>query len=152
MSLYGFVLALHNILRWVVLIAGILAVVRAWWGWLGKREWVKSDRMAGVFFSAGIDTQLLLGLILYFFLSPFTTGALSDFGGAMSVGGDLRFFAVEHVSMMVVAAVFAHVGSAMAKKATDAVGKHKRAAIWFSLSLLTILVAIPWWRPLFPGL
>jgi len=150
--MYATVLAIHNILRWIVLIVGIIAVVRAWRGWLGKREWGKNDRMMGMFFSSGIDTQLLLGLLLYFFLSPITKGALSDFGSAWSVGGDLRFFAIEHVSLMVLAAVFAHVGSAMAKKTPDAASKHKQAAIWFSLTMLAILVAIPWWRPLFPGL
>ncbi|OGO72110.1 MAG: hypothetical protein A2Z49_10350 [Chloroflexi bacterium RBG_19FT_COMBO_56_12] len=150
--MYAVVLAIHNILRWVVLILGIWAVVRAWRGWLGKREWADSDRKVGVFFSAAIDTQLLLGLLLYFFLSPITKGALRDFGAVMSAGGDLSFFAVEHVGMMVLAVIFAHLGSAMAKKAKDAPSKHKQAAIWFSLTMLSILVAIPWWRPLFPGL
>ena len=150
--MYAVVLAIHNILRWVVLILGIWAVVRGWRGWLGKREWADSDRKVGVFFSAAIDTQLLLGLLLYLFLSPITKGALRDFGAAMSVGGDLSFFAVEHVGMMVLAVIFAHLGSAMAKKAKDAPSKHKQAAIWFSLTMLSILVAIPWWRPLFPGL
>jgi hypothetical protein len=30
--------------------------------------------------------------------------------------------------------------------------KHQRAAIWFGLSLIVILVGMPWMRPLFPGL
>jgi uncharacterized membrane protein YozB (DUF420 family) len=150
--MYSFVLAIHNILRWVVLILGILVVVRAWMGWLGKRDWTERDRKLGMYYAMGIDIQLLLGLILYFFLSPITKGVLSDFGSAMSTGGDMRFFGVEHIAMMIVAMIFAHLGSARAKKAQEAVSKNKQAAIWFSLSMLTILVAIPWWRPLFPGL
>lgn len=150
--MYPVVLAIHNILRWVVLIVGFLAVVSAFSGWASKREWTKGDRMLGVFFSAGIDIQLLLGLILYFFLSPITKGALSNLGEAMRIGGDLRFFAIEHAGMMVLAMIFAHLGSALAKKAEDAAGKHKQAAIWFGLAMLSIVVAIPWWRPLFPGL
>lgn len=150
--MYEVLLAIHNILRWVVLIAGILAVVQAWQGWLGKRTWGKGDWMAGVIFSAGIDTQLLIGLILYFFLSPITKGAFSDFGSAMSTGGDLRFFAVEHIAVMVIAAILAHIGSAMVKKAPDDASKHKRAVIWYTLTMLAIILAIPWWRPLFPGL
>lgn len=150
--MYELLLGIHNILRWVVLILGILAIVRGFRGWLGKRAWEKGDRMAGVFFSAGLDTQLLLGLILYFFVSPITQGALSDLGAAMRAGGDLRFFAVEHITVMVIAAVLAHIGSASVKKAADDTSKHKRAAIWYAITMLVILVAIPWWRPLFPGL
>jgi hypothetical protein len=150
--MYPVFLAVHNILRWVVLILGILAIFRAWRGWLGKHAWVKADRLTGVFFSAAIDTQLMIGLILYLFLSPITKGALGDLGGAMKAGGDLSFFAIEHIVMMILAVVFAHVGSAMAKKAVEDVNKHKQAAIWFSLAMLAIVVAIPWWRPLLPGL
>lgn len=150
--MYAAVLAIHNILRWIVLVVGFLAVVSAFSGWVGKREWTKGDRMLGVFFSSAIDLQLLLGLILYFILSPITKGALGDIGTAMSAGGDMRFFAVEHAGMMVLAVIFAHLGSTLAKKTQDAVGKHKQAAIWFSLAMISIVVAIPWWRPLLPGL
>jgi hypothetical protein len=137
--------------RWVVLIAGILAAVRALIGWFGKREWAKQDRLFGIIFASSIDIQLLLGILLYFVFSPITQSAFSDFGAAMAIK-DMRFFAVEHVFYMVLALVFAHLGTALPKKVDDAVSKHKRAAIWFSLAVLIILVGIPWWRPFFPNL
>jgi hypothetical protein len=148
---YPFVLGIHNLIRWVVLIAGILATVRALLGWFGKKEWTKLDRISGLVFTSSIDAQLLLGVLLYFVFSPITKGAFSDFGAAMSIK-DMRFFAVEHVFYMVLALVFAHLGSALPKKVDDAVAKHKRAGIWFLLALLIILAGIPWWRPFFPGL
>ena len=149
--MYGFVLAVHNILRWVVLIAGIVAAVRALIGWFGKKEWTKQDRLIGIIFTSSVDVQLLLGILLYFVFSPITKGAFGDFGAAMAIR-DMRFFAVEHVFLMVLALVFAHLGSALPKRVDDAVSKHKRAAIWFSLAVLVILAGIPWWRPFFPGL
>lgn len=150
--MYAFILAVHNVLRWVVLILGYLAVVRAWSGWLSKKEWASLDRKLGIFFSSAIDTQLLLGIVLYFFLSPITKAGLVDFGAVMSAGGDLRFFVLEHSVLMVLAVIFAHLGNALAKKAQDAKKKHKQAAIWFTLAIVSILVAIPWWRPLLPGM
>ena len=149
--MYGFVLAVHNIVRWVVLIAGIVAAIRALIGWFGKKEWTKQDRLLGIIFTSSVDVQLLLGILLYFVLSPITKGAFGDFGAAMGIK-DMRFFAVEHVFFMVLALVFAHLGSALPKKVDEAAAKHKRAAIWFSLAVLTILAGIPWWRPFFPGL
>jgi hypothetical protein len=149
--MYSLFLALHNIVRWVVLILLIIAVVRAFIGWFGKREWSQTDRKLGLFTTIGIDIQLLLGLLLYFFLSPITRSAFQDFGAAMGVG-DLRFYALEHALYMVLAVVFAHLGSVLPKKASASDSKFKRAALCFSLALVLILIGIPWGRPLLPGL
>lgn len=149
--MYAFILAVHNILRWVVLILLILALVRAFWGWFGRREWTSTDRKVGMFYSVSLDVQLLLGLILYFVLSPITKLAFGDFGAALA-NTDLRFFVFEHMLMMVLAVVFAHVGVAAAKRADESIQKHRRTAIWFGLSLLAILLGMPWFRPLLPGL
>jgi uncharacterized membrane protein YozB (DUF420 family) len=42
--MYQFFLAVHNIMRWVIVVLAIVALVRAYRGWLGKREWSQSDR------------------------------------------------------------------------------------------------------------
>ena len=148
--MYAFVLAVHSILRWIVLFLMILALVRAYWGWFGKRNWTSTDRRVGIFYSVSLDIQLLLGLILYFGLSPITKSAFSDFGAALA-NTDLRFFVFEHFLMMVLAVIFAHLGVATAKRAAEPVLKHRRSAIWFSLSLIAILLGMPWFRPLLPG-
>jgi uncharacterized membrane protein YozB (DUF420 family) len=149
--MYSFFLAVHNIFRWIVIILLFLALIRAYWGWFGKREWTSTDRKVGTFYSISIDVQLLLGLILYFLLSPITRTAISDFGAAMS-SADLRFFALEHILYMVLALIFAHIGVAAARRVNEDVSKHRRAAIWFSLSLIVILLGMPWFRPLLPVL
>ncbi len=95
---------------------------------------------------------MLLGLILYF-ISPITMQAMSSMGAAMSAGGATRFFAVEHPTMMVIAVVLAHVGSALARRASDPVKKHRTAAIWFTLAVLAVLAGIPWqYSSLIPGM
>ena len=139
-------ITLHNITRWLVLIFGILAAVRAFSGWLGKKEWVKADDRAGMLFTSMLDLQLLLGLLLYF-TSPFMQPILKNFGAAMSNSGS-RFFAVEHIGVMVLAIVIAHVARSVSRKAASSAGKHKRAAIGFGLALIMVLAAIPWARPL----
>lgn len=146
----NFVLAVHNILRWIVLILLIIALVRAYWGWFGKREWEPTDTRVGRFYSISLDIQLLLGIILYFFLSDLTKVVLSNFSAAMSAP-EIRFFGIEHFFYMVLAVILAHVGVATAKRAEEPVIKHRRTAIWFSLSLVTILLGMPWFRPLLPG-
>lgn len=149
--MYNIVLVIHNILRWVVLILAVVALFRAYVGWIGKREYTETDRKVGVFFSVSLDIQLLLGLILYIFLSPITRTAFQDFSTAMTIS-DIRFFAVEHILMMILAVILVHVGTALSKRAASDVSKHRRAAIWYSLATLVVILAIPWWRPLLPGL
>jgi hypothetical protein len=138
-------------IRWVVLILGVIVVVRALLGWFGKREWVNTDRKMGVFFASSIDVQLLLGLLLYLFFSPLTTNAWGDISTIMSNDG-LRFFVIEHAFYMVLAVVFAHLGSVFSKRASEATAKHRTAAIWYGLALIVILLGMPWMRPLLPGM
>ena len=147
--MYPILLGLHNITRWLVLIVGILAIVRAFMGWSGKRPWTGLDNSAGLFFTISMDVQLLLGLLLYGVFSPITTGAFADFGAAMS-NPDARFWLVEHIFMMVLAVILAHVRRSLAKKAPTDVAKHKRAAIFFTLALIVVLAGIPWFRPMLP--
>jgi uncharacterized membrane protein YozB (DUF420 family) len=151
--MYEFILGVHNILRWVTLILGFLAVLRAFIGWFGKHAWIPADPKIGRFFTSAIDIQLLVGLLLYIFFSPFTLQAIRNFGfGTIMEQVDYRFFAIEHLFYMLLAVVFAHLGSALPKKVDRPVDKHRRAAIWFGLALLLILIGIPWFRPLLPGL
>ena len=143
-----FLLVLHNLTRWVVLIVGVLAAAKAILGVVNKQSWTPLDNRLGLIFTISFDIQLLLGLILYV-AGPTMQAVWPDFGEAMSISA-LRFFAVEHVFIMLISLGLAHMGRSLAKKATSDSKKHQRAAIFFTLSLLLIFVGIPWSsRPLF---
>jgi hypothetical protein len=146
--MYSFTLTLHSLVRWLVLIAGILAAGRAILGRLRQADWTGLDNRLGLLFMIGVDIQVLLGLLLYLFLSPATAEVFTDFRAAMADAG-ARFFAVDHVLLMMVAVALVHMGRALPKKVEPATQKHQRAAILFSLALIAILIAIPWSRPLF---
>lgn len=145
--MYPAFLIIHNWLRWIVLILGIVAAALAFLGWFGRRPWTEQARRFGSFFAMAIDIQLLVGLILYFVLSPITTGALKNFGAAMG-SADTRFFGLEHVVYMILALACAHLGSILPRRASTDTGKYQRAAIFFGLAVLFILIGIPWMRPL----
>jgi uncharacterized membrane protein YozB (DUF420 family) len=140
---YRIVLFLHSWLRWFVVVLGALAVVRSLLGLVRKQPWTDLDNRIGRLLAVCVDAQLLVGLVLYVFLSPVTRRALSDFGGAMSDGA-LRFWALEHVLMMVVAAVLVHIGRVAIRNAESDRSKHRRALVWYGVALLLILAAIPW--------
>jgi hypothetical protein len=148
--MYAFLLSFHNLTRWFVLIAALVALAWALQGWLGRRPFERRHRLANVAYVAALDVQLVIGLILYV-LSPLVQNAWRDMSAAMRVT-EQRFFAVEHIAIMIVAVVLAHVGSALARRVPDDRGKHGRTLLWFGLSTAAVLVSIPWWRPLLRGL
>ncbi len=148
--MYGIVLNVHSWLRWVVLIAMLWTILRAVLP--GPRAWTPADDRSLRLSVISLDVQFLLGLLLYFVLSPFTREAMSDMGAAMRSPG-LRFFAVEHVAGMLIAITLAHVGAVRIRKAAPE-RRHRLAAIFFILALLAVLASIPWpglpaGRPLF---
>ncbi len=143
------ILTFHNLVRWIVVIAGLIALDMAYRGWLRKRSWTWSARRIRAFFVASLDVQLVLGLLLYLWLSPITKQAFADFGAAMG-NSEIRFFALGHGLVMLLAVVFARIGTARSKNAIADVDKYRQAAIWFSLAFLLVLLGMPWGRPFFP--
>ena len=148
--MYSFILNVHNIVRWAALLLAIIVTASSIYGWFGKRAWSPMNRRLAVFYTSAMDIQLLLGLLLYIFFSPKTQVAFQNFSAAMS-SPELRFFALEHVFYMLLAVVFAHLGSVFTRKGQDDAAKHRRAVLWFGLSLVLLLLGMPWDRPLFPS-
>jgi hypothetical protein len=140
--LYAVVLLIHSYLRWVVILAGVLAFGRAVSGSSGRKPWTPADDRAGFWFVTAVDLQMLLGIFLYGFLSPFTRQAFGDFGAAMK-DPTQRFWAVEHIVGMLIGLALVHVGRVRTRR-TDSLRRHKVAAIFFGLALVAILVSIPW--------
>ena len=146
--MYDSLLFAHSWLRWLVLLTALAAVARAVSGVSTRRPWTPVDDRAGKWLTAALDLQMLLGLILYIFLSPVTKSAFVDMAAAMQAA-PIRFFAVEHPIGMIAAIALAHVGRARARKAGDSESRHKQALIFFGLALLVMLLSIPW--PIGPG-
>ena len=143
--MYNEFLLFHNTLRWLLLISLFITLVKYLAGWMGNKPWTKFDNLLGIVFTSLMDIQLMLGLVLYVFLSPVTRTAFADFGAAMK-DDNLRFYAVEHISIMLVAVIMVHIGRAKSKKAKTDIGKFRIASIFFLIALALILGGIPWNR------
>ena len=150
MTAYSVLLFLHSWSRWLVVIFGLIALYRAYTGWQGRRAFAGADNGMGASFVGAIHLQVLLGLGLYFGLSPWGLKALQA-GGAMA-DPQKRFFGVEHITVMLLAAVLAQVGRSLSKKRRDDLARHRTAFIYFGLALLLVLLMIPWglWNPARP--
>ena len=140
-------LALHGALRWLVVAAALAAIVVAAPGWSGNKPVRPALLRCGVVFVILMDVQLLLGLILYFGVSPVTRAAFHNMGAAMK-DHEMRFFTVEHTTYMVLAVICAHIGAALSRKGKTDRMRYRGATIAYSISLLLVLAGIPWFRPL----
>jgi hypothetical protein len=143
--MYTTLLIIHSLLRWAILLAGIWAVFRAWKGVSEKTPFTGADNKAGLFFMIFFDLQLLVGLLLYFVASPYGLQAIQNGGmAAVMKNGVQRFYAVEHITMAVIAFVLVHIGRAKVKKATTDALKHKKGLIFFGIVLVLVLLLTPW--------
>jgi len=145
--MYTFFLDLHNLLRWALVIVGVAALVMAWAGAASRAPWNSAQTGVGRAFTILMDVQVLVGVLLYAVFSPITTNAFRDFGAAMKVD-QTRFFLVEHMPLMLIALVLFHLGAVRGRKANSPL----QAAIYYTIGLALVAFAIPWGRPMLPGL
>lgn len=141
--MYGSLLVVHSLLRWAVVFLGLYVIVRAYRGRFTFGWWGRSDGRAGLLYVISLDLQVLVGFIIYLLFSPLTIGAVRNLGVAMS-DRTLRFWAIEHATLMILALVVAHVGRARVRNATEDRRRYGRAALYYTVSWLLVLAGTPW--------
>ncbi len=142
-EMFSAVLILHSILRWEVLIFGLLVFLLSLKGWIGSEPFSKIQKVLGLVFMASFDLQVMLGLSLYFGLSPIVQEAFKD-PKIMMRTRELRFFGVEHIAMMILSMTIMHAGRIMAKRANENATIQKCIALSTGISFLLIFASIPW--------
>lgn len=140
--MYIGLLHFHSLLRWVLLILMLAVIIKALRGRKGGLAFSDGDRKLSLFSLITAHLQLILGIALYG-ISPTVKSALADMGAAMK-NSEQRFWAVEHISIMVIAIVAITIGYAKAKRAKQDEAKFKTLFTFFTLALLLILLSIPW--------
>lgn len=139
--MHTYLLYAHSWLRWAVLIIGIVAIVKSYMGWKNNEAFAAHHKRTNAFLIASVHTQLLLGFILYFGLSPMMQNIFQDFGAAMK-NATSRYWAVEHITGMIVAAAIIQIGSIKSKKQATDSAKHRTAFIYFTIGYVLILLTI----------
>ena len=134
--MYSTLITLHSVLRYFVLLLLIIVIVKSLMGWQRKEAYTAGDNKLSLRLFIFTHTQLLIGIILYF-VSP-----LVVFSGTSMKDSLMRYWLVEHNTMMLIAIVLITVARITAKKLSDPVAKHKRMFIFNTIALIVILTAI----------
>lgn len=138
--MYDILNSTHSILRYLLLLLLVLTSFRSLFAWIGSGHYKEGDRKLAISTVAFTHLQLLLGLILYF-MSPKVR--FQEMGEVMK-DTMLRFFTVEHITLMLLAVVLITIGRSRSKKARSDIAKHRNIALFFLIALILIIIGIPW--------
>jgi hypothetical protein len=130
-------LHLHSFLRWVAILAIILAIYNAFTGMKKNSPFGKNDNRWSLITLITFHIQLVIGLVLYF-----TQGWHLQVGEMANKV--VRFYSVEHILAMIIVVVLVTVGRVRAKKAATDLVKHQRHFRFFLIAFVIMMVSIPW--------
>ena len=134
--MYSGLVHAHSGLRWLALVLLLAAVFVSISRWQGNKPFTDGNRKLYLFTLISVHLQLVLGLILYFISPKVNFDALSN--------KVIRFYTVEHSSIMLLAIVLITVGYSRGKRASSDTQKHRLVGIFYGIGLGLILVGIPW--------
>ena len=128
----------HSGFRWILLAFLLYAIYNAFTGWRSNRAYGNTDRKINLFTMISAHIMLLLGLALY------VLGERYQINSEIMKTPALRFYAVEHISMMLLAIILITIGNGRAKRGKTDLKKFKVSFWLFLIALFVILAAIPW--------
>ncbi|HRN69137.1 MAG TPA: hypothetical protein PLD89_13505, partial [Promineifilum sp.] len=110
---------IHGELRWLVVLAAVVVIVKFLMGWLGKRQYASLDQKLLLVFTILLDINVLLGLIILFF------------------GGGFSGPRLEHATTMILAVIAAHM-TAMWKRSTNDSLKFRNQLLMVVLAVILV--------------
>lgn len=134
--LYTILLKSHSGLRWLLLAFFILALVQ-----LARTAFSTckfNPKTMALLTLITAHVQLLIGLALYYF-SPKVVFAASSMKETV-----LRFYLVEHISLMLIALIVLTIGYSKTKNKLQEIAGAKKAFYYYLVSFILILASIPW--------
>jgi hypothetical protein len=132
-TMHPLLVTLHSYNRYLLLAALLFVLYRAFSGWTGKKPFGKADNAASAALLGLTHLQALLGLIMYFATSAYTTTP-----GLSMKDPWVRYFKAEHIAAMLIAVVLIQLGRTFSKKAAGDEEKHKKLAIYTAIAAVII--------------
>ena len=140
--MYQFLLELHSLFRWFVIISLLYTTFRSFRGFFSNATFSKTEDRFRHWTATIAHVQLMLGIYLYT-QSPIVRYFWNNFSDAIH-NTDQLFFGLIHIVLMLSGITIITIGSALAKRKKTAKEKFKTMMIWFTISILIIFIAIPW--------
>ena len=123
----------------------------------GNKPFTAGDKKTGLFLMIAAHMMLLIGLYQWF-AGPWGLHNIQAVGmKTVMHDNGLRFWAVEHLTGMLIAIILITIGRGSAKKNISDKAKHSRSFWFYLIAFIIIIATVPWpfrevARPLFPGM
>ncbi len=138
---YRIVFNLHIYISAITLIAGLVTVIKSVIGWSGRKQYTRLDFGISRAFSIALYLQLMLGFIIYFLLRSSTRTPAFEIPDS-SNDASLRFWAIEHIALMIFALFLTQLGRLYIKKCIKPLQRFKASVFYYGSSLLLILFSL----------
>ena len=141
--MYQFTLVIHSVLRWLIIVLLIVNITRSFLH--NNNLYSLKDRSWNLRLLIITHITFLIGLYQYFF-GPKGLALIKAYGmSTVMKDKTLRFWAVEHMTGMLIAIVLITMTSNLSKKSIggDAT-KHKKLFWFYIITLFVIIVSVPW--------
>jgi len=139
--MYTFLLGLHNLLRWVILLLLLVNLLRHFTAI--NKPFSEVDKKLGLFLMIFAHIQLVIGLYQWL-VGGFGLQSFRNDGAAVMQNSLERFYAVEHTVTMIIAITLITFARGIYRKALPDGKKHRRCILLYAVALLLILAMVPW--------
>jgi hypothetical protein len=134
--MYPILLMSHSVVRYALILVIAIVIFKALAGWIMKQTFSKTDQRLSSILMSIAHLQLTLGVILYI-ISP-----LVYFGETTMKDSTLRYWSVEHSSLMIFSVALITISTIGLKRTSDPIKKHRRVFIYNSLAVMLVLLAL----------
>lgn len=138
--MYDVVIGVHYLLSSGFFIIAFIVIIWSISGWLRFKVFSPAFNRLTYFFNLLLYFQLFTGLFLYIFL----TGEIETTGISLEQAvnqSKLRFWVIEHVSLMLFALVISQIGRLFIKQISSDRGKFRMATFYYGISLIVVLIS-----------
>ena len=136
--MYETVIHIHIFVSSVFFLLGAIVLVWALFGWIKDKVAGRNFKRLSIAFVVVLYLQLITGITLYFFLKPQAQAAGISLEEAMEQDS-LRFWAIEHVSLMLFALILAQIGRLLIKQMSTDKRIFRATVFYFGISFLAVL-------------
>lgn len=134
--MYHPILITHSVLRFVILLFVLIVIYNSIKGMMGKTAFSRFDLKMFNFLTIASHLQLVVGIVLYF-ISPFVV-----FAATTMKDSTMRYWTVEHITLMIIGIVVLTIGNMKLKKAGNSSQNHKKAFIYVAITTLIFVLGI----------
>jgi hypothetical protein len=139
--IYSFAFKIHIIISSITLLSGFASIILSIQGLIRKRDYARIDLGVSLLFNVALYFQLILGFLIYYLLRSSLEGPVWEIPDTQN-DASLRFWAIEHIALMIFALFLTQLGRVFIKKSIGPFRKFRASLFYFGTSLLLILFSV----------